>query len=450
MIDKATEDKIKAAVDIVEVIGDYVELKKQGVRYVGLCPFHDDHHPSFYVTPQRGTCHCFTCGAGGDSIGFLMKKLGITYPEALERLARKYCIDIPKEHLSKDEWKKQKSMEAMLTVNDVVMKYYESCLAEADNGIGMEYFRKRGFTDDTLRNFRVGYAPQQSDAIGAIREKELDMKFILTQDTDVTFKSGKTMHVDCGTGIVYQAGGRFIDRFAGRAIFPWLDLSGKVVAFGGRKLDEATKGVPMKYVNSPDSLVYSKGKELWGLYQAQAAIKKANAVYIVEGYTDVMMLYQVGIENVVSNSGTALSTGQVCLLKRHTRNVTLVYDADKAGRNAAFRGIPLLLQQGLNVSVLLLPEGEDPDSFARKNTAEDVLEYFAKNASDFVAFMAGELLHEGMNLADKAGVLRKILENIAWVDDNILRALYLKELSSLSEVEYDVLKAEIESKEDNG
>lgn len=375
-----------------------------------------------------------------------MKKLGITYPEALKQLARKYGIDIPEKYLPIDEWIKQKNIEAMLKVNDVVMQYYESCLAAADNGVGMEYFRKRGFTDETIREFRVGYAPQKSDAIGAIREKNLDMKFILTQDTDVTFKSGKTMHVDNGTGIVYQSNGRFIDRFAGRAIFPWLDKSGKVVAFGGRKLDEATKGVSMKYVNFPESLVYSKGKELWGLCQAQTAIRNSKAVYIVEGYTDVMMLHQVGIENVVSNSGTALSADQARLLKGYTKNVTLVYDADKAGKSAAFRGIPILLQQGLNVKVLLLPEGEDPDSFARKSSPADVADYFTKHAQNFVTFMASMLIKEEDNLPTKADSIHEILDNISLVSDNILRALYLKELSALSGLSEDVLRMEINAK----
>ena len=413
MIDQTTIERIKSAIDIVDVISDYVELKKCGASYVGLCPFHDDHSPSFYVTPARNSWHCFVCDEGGDAISFIMKKEGISYPETLKLLAKKYSIEIPERYLPREEWIRQKQTEAMLAVNKATMEYYEACLAAPDDATGMEYFRQRGFTDETLAKFHVGYAPNNSDIIGAVKEKNLDMKYLMPSDSDVHFKSGRTIHVENGVGTITQINGRFTDCFAGRVIFPWLNVKGDVVAFGGRKLDQATHGVEMKYRNSPESLVYHKSRELWGLYQAKSSIMREGFAYITEGYTDVMMLHQTGIENVVGNSGTALSQEQTKLLSHYTKNIVLLYDADAAGINAAKRAIPILLQQGLNVSIVLLPEGEDPDSFARQHTTEEVKDYLTAHKQDFVAFMCSTMLNNTADIASRAEAINAILANIS-------------------------------------
>lgn len=443
MIDKAIVEQIKSAIDIVDVIGDFVELKKRGASYVGLCPFHNDHSPSFYVSPSRGTWHCFVCDEGGDAVSFLMKKLNISYPEALKHLASRYSISIPEKYRPKDEWKKLKDIEAMLAVNDATMQYYESCLTDSEDTTGMDYFHQRGFTDDTLHKFHVGYAPVRSNVIGAIKDKGLEMKYLMPSNSVMTFKSGKTLHVTNGTGTIFQTNGRFADKFIGRVIFPWFNVKGDVIAFGARKLDAATKGVMMKYCNSSDSLVYHKNKELWGLYQAKSAITKTNEVIMVEGYTDVMMFHQIGIENVVSNSGTALSIEQARLLFRFTNNILLVYDSDKAGIDAAVRAIPILLQQGLNVRIALLPEGEDPDSFTHSHSADEVHNYLQTHKQDFVAFMSDRLLKDNADTNSRAEGINVILANIALVNDAILRELYVKELANLSGISEDVIKKEM-------
>lgn len=440
-MDKETIKKIKAAIDIVDVVGEYVDLKQKGANYVGLCPFHDDHTPSFYVSPLRKRCRCFVCDEGSDAIGFLMKKLGISFPEALKKLAEKYSIVIPERYLPKDEWIKQKDMEAMLTVNEATMEYYEACLHNPDETTGINYFRQRGFTYETLKKFHAGYAPVTSDVIGAVKAKGLKTKYLMPTGADVTYKSGSTLHVRNGVGTVFQTNdGHFIDAFAGRVIFPWINVSGKVVGFGGRKLDSATKGVEMKYRNSLDSLIYNKGKELWGLFQAKNAIIKENKVYMVEGYTDVMMFHQIGIENVVANSGTALNEEQVKLLSRYTNNVTLIYDSDKAGINAAQRAITLFLKHGMNVNIVMLPEGEDPDSFARNHTAEEVKAYLNDNKQNFVSFLNSILLAPATEIPEKSEAINTILANISLVKDAIPRELYIMELSKVSDIDIQILR----------
>lgn len=437
-MNQETIDRIKAAIDVVDVVGDYVELKKRGASYVGLCPFHDDHSPSFYVSPSRGTWRCFVCDEGGDAISFVMKKEMVSFIEALKILARKYSIEIPERYLPKEEWIRQKQTKAMLAVNEVTMQYYEASLA---GSVGVEYFRRRGFTDETMQKFHVGFAPERSDVIGAVKEKGLEMKYLLPSETDVTFKSGNTIHVENGVGTVKQVDGRFVDAFAGRVMFPWFNVNGKVVGFGGRKLDEATHGVEMKYRNSPDSIVYHKSRELWGLYQAKAAIARAHEAYMVEGYTDVMSLHQTGIENVVANSGTALSEDQVKLLARFAKTVTIIYDADKAGIAAANRAIPILLRFGINVNVVLLPEGEDPDSFCRQHSKDEVEAYLTAHKQDFVAFMNATLLASSTSTVEQAQALHAILDNIRLVQDTILRELFIKELAEISGIDIETIKA---------
>ena len=443
MIDQSIIEKIKAAADIVDVVSDYVELTKRGASYVGLCPFHDDHSPSFYVTPSRGSWHCFVCDEGGNAINFVMKHEGLSYPEALRRLARKYSIEIPERYLSKDEWIRQKRAEDLLAVNAATMQYYASSLATADEGVGLEYFRQRGFSDATLATYHVGYAPQHSDVMGAVKDSGQEMKYLMPSDSEMHFRSGKSLHVEHGVGTIMQVDGRFVDVFSGRVIFPWLNAAGEVVAFGGRKLDQATHGVTMKYRNSPESLVYRKSRELWGLCQAKAAIQKEGLAYITEGYTDVMMLHQTGIENVVGTAGTALTEEQARLLGRYARHVVLLYDADEAGIAAARRAIPILLRQGLNVSVVLLPEGEDPDSFARQHTPEDVKAYLTAHKQDFVRFLSDRLLKPTDDLPTRAEAINAILADIALINDAILRDLYLQQLSDITRISKETLAGQL-------
>lgn len=454
MIDRATEERIKSAIDIVDIIGEHVQLKKKGASYVGLCPFHDDHSPSFYVSPSRCTWHCFVCDEGGDAITFLMKKLNLTYPEALKHLAAKYSIPIPEQYLPKEEWIKQKEMETMLSVNEASMLYYESCLASTDDTVGLKYFHGRGFTNETIKAYHVGYSPVKSDIIGAVKEKELEMKYLMPSDSDITFKSGKILHVENGVGTIFQVNGRFLDCFSGRVIFPWLNANGQVVAFGGRKLDEATKGVEMKYRNSPESLVYRKSHELWGLYQAKSAITRANEAYLVEGYTDVMMLHQTGVENVVSCAGTALSSTQAHLLHRFCTNVTLMFDGDDAGLKAAIHNIAPLLQEGMNVKVIVLSYNEDPDNLAKRLATPEVLNtYLRTNTIDFLDFCTLYIINKETDIPTKAAAITDLINLIGNIPDEMTRSLYLAECHKRFGIaygavtqtsEYESLKARVE------
>ena len=352
MIDRATVDKILDAANIVDVVSEFVTLRKSGANYKGLCPFHNERTPSFYVSPARNICKCFSCGKGGTPAGFLMEHEQMTYPEALRWLAKKYNIEIQERELSNEEREAENRRESMFIVNEWAASYFEETLHHHPDGtaIGMQYFRSRGIRDDIVRKFRLGF--------------DLSNGFALPQ---AALSKGYKEEFLLATGICYkrEKDGKLVDRFAGRVIFPWLAMSGKVVAFGGRKLDQATKGVQQKYVNSPDSDIYHKEQNLYGIYQAKKAIAKENCVYMVEGYTDVISMHQCGIENVVANSGTALSVHQIRMLHRFTPNIVLLYDGDEAGIHAAMRGTDMLLAEGMNIKVLLLPDGDDPDSFSR-------------------------------------------------------------------------------------
>ena len=350
MIDRATIDKIMDATNIVDVVGEFVTLRKAGVNYKGLCPFHDDKTPSFMVSPSKQICKCFACGEGGTAINFLMKHEQITYPEALRWLAKKYNIEIQEKELTDEEKKEQSDRESMFIVNEWAMKYFQEILKNDPDGIaiGKQYFRSRGIRDDIIEKFSLGFSLQKRDALTLAAQKAGYQPEYL-EKTGLCIKGEKGLH----------------DRYAGRVIFPWFNVSGRVVAFGGRLLDARTKGVQQKYVNSPNSEIYVKENELYGLYQAKKAIAKDDRVYMVEGYTDVLAMHQCGIENVVANSGTALSLRQIKLLRRFTQNITLLYDGDEAGIHAAMRGTDMLLAEGMTLKVLLLPDGDDPDSFAK-------------------------------------------------------------------------------------
>jgi DNA primase len=402
------------AVNIVDVVGEFVNLRKSGVNYKGLCPFHDDKTPSFMVSPARQICKCFSCGEGGNAVNFLMKHEQITYPEALRWLAKKYNIEIQERELSDDEKREQSERESMFVVNEWACDYFHDILKNNVDGmaIGKQYFRSRGVRDDIIEKFKLGFALTKRDAlVNEAKRKGYKEEFLV--------KTGLCIENEHG---VY-------DRFAGRAIFPWLNVSGKVVAFGGRKLDAATKGVQQKYVNSPDSEIYHKERELYGIYQAKKAIVKEDCVYMVEGYTDVIAMHQCGLENVVANSGTALSIYQIRLLHRFTPNIVLLYDGDEAGIHAAMRGTDMLLQEGMNVKVLLLPDGDDPDSFSRKHTAQQFKEYIEQHQTDFIEFKTDLLLKNVKDPVKRAEAINNIVRSVSVIPDPIVRATYITECS---------------------
>ena len=413
MIDRATVDRIKDAANIVEVVSEFVTLHKSGVNYKGLCPFHNEKTPSFYVSPTRGTCHCFGCGKGGNPISFIMEHEQMTYPEALRWLANKYHIEIHERELSNEEKEEESKRESMFIVNEWAAGYFKDQLRNTRDGetIGMQYFRSRGIRDDIMEKFQLGYDPTNRFALAdTARTKGYKDEFLLA------------------TGICYRNDhGELIDRYAGRVIFPWIGVSGKVVGFGGRVLDSRTKGVNQKYVNSPESDIYHKDRELYGLYQAKKAIAKEDRVFMVEGYTDVIAMHQCGIENVVANSGTALSQHQIHILHRFTSNITLLYDGDAAGIHAALRGTDMLLSEGMNLKVLLLPDGDDPDSFARKHTAADFKKYIEENQTDFMEFKTDLLLKNERDPLKRSEAINSIVKSISLVQDQILRDTYLHE-----------------------
>ena len=413
MIDRPTIDRIMDATKIEEVVSEFVTLKKRGVNYIGLCPFHNDSHPSFSVSPTRGICHCFTCGKGGNAINFLMELEQMSYPDALRWLAKKYNIEIKERELSSEEKKRENERESMLIVNEWAAKYYQNILQDDVDGraIGMQYFRSRGFRDDIIRKFQLGFALNQRTAL-----------------YDAAVKEGYNPKYLSMTGLLIASDkepGKYFDRFSGRAIFPWLSVSGKVVAFGGRVLDIRTKGVNQKYVNSPDSEIYHKERELYGLYQAKKAIAKEDCVFMVEGYTDVISMHQCGIENVVANSGTALSVYQIRLLHRFTNNIVLLYDGDAAGVHAALRGTDMLLGEEMNVKVLFLPGGNDPDSFARSHTAEQFRQYIMDNQTDFIQFKTDLMLKGVTDPVKRSEAINSIVESISKIKNQITRASYI-------------------------
>lgn len=415
MIDHATIERIKDAANIVEVVSEFVTLRKSGSNYKGLCPFHDEKTPSFYVSPARGTCHCFGCGKGGNPVGFIMEHEQMTYPEALRWLARKYHIEIKERELSDNEKREQSERESMFIVNEWAASYFQHLMHDTADGvaIGMQYFRSRGFRDDIVSKFQLGY-------------DETDRRALAQKALRKGYKEDFLLK----TGICYKNDrGELIDRYAGRVIFPWIGISGKVVGFGGRLLDSRTKGVNQKYVNSPDSDIYHKDRELYGIYQAKKAIAKEDRVYMVEGYTDVISMHQCGIENVVANSGTALSVHQIHILHRFTSNITLLYDGDAAGIHAALRGTDMLLSEGMNLKVLLLPDGDDPDSFARKHSADEFRKYIEEHQTDFIEFKTDLLLRGERDPLKRSEAINSVVRSISFVTNPILRDTYLHDCS---------------------
>lgn len=426
MIDRQTVDRIIDAANIYDVVSDYVTLRRTGSSYKGLCPFHDDKTPSFYVNPAKGVCKCFSCGKGGSAVGFIMEIEQMSYPEALRHLAKKFNIEIKEEELTKEEQKNRNERERMLALNDWAASFYHDYMLHDPMGqaVGMAYFRSRGFRDDIIEKFKLGYAPDQWDALAKAALAKGFKEDILVA-TSLAFKK------DNGT---------LTDKFRGRAMFPWFSLSGQVIGFGGRVLDARTKGVAQKYVNSSDSEVYHKLQELYGLFQAKKQIAKDQLVYMVEGYTDVLSMHQCGIENVVANSGTALNDAQIRLLKRFTNNIILIYDGDEAGIHAAIRGTDMLLAQNMNVKVLILPDGHDPDSYSRQHSAQEFKDYVRDHQTDFIIFKVNLLMRDaGTDPRKRSEVTENILNSISVIPDEIVRSAYLHECAELMNMDEQML-----------
>lgn len=424
MIAQHTIEKILDTAQIVDVVSEFVSLKKKGVNYIGLCPFHDDKTPSFYVSPSKGLCKCFACGKGGNAAHFIMKHEQMNYYDALRWLAKKYHIEVEKRQFTDKEKETQNIRESLLVVNEFACRYFQDALNGSNEG--KSYFKERGIRDDVVKKFQLGYC--------------LSGKCGLAQEA---VRRGYKREFLVNTGLCYEKeDGSIRDRFWGRVIFPWFNVSGRVVGFGGRVLDSRTKGVAQKYINSPESEIYSKRKELYGIYQAKSAMMKCDKVYIVEGYTDVIAMHQCGIENVVANSGTALSEEQIRLLRRFTSNVTLIYDSDEAGIKASIRGIDMFLVEGMNVKVVLLPKGEDPDSFSRKT---DLQRYINENEENFVRFKCNLLLKDAMNdPVKRAELISDISHSIGLIPNGIVRYEYMKECASILDVSERIIQNEID------
>ena len=428
MIDNATVDRIFAAANIAEIVGDFVTLKKKGVNYQACCPFHSEKTPSFVVSPTKGLFKCFGCGKGGNAVTFVMEHESISYPDALKYVAKKYGIEVQERELTPEDQKKNDDRESMMIVSSFAADYFKNVLHKAEEGqaVGLSYFRERGFTEATVEKFQLGFCPTKGDAF-----------------TKTALKEGfqESYLVDTGLSIKREDGSWY-DRFTGRVIFPIHSVSGRVVAFGGRTLRTDKKTA--KYVNSPESEIYHKSNVLYGLYHAKKAIAQEDYCILVEGYTDVISMHQSGVENVVSSSGTSLTEGQIKLIARFSKNVTVIYDGDSAGIKASLRGIDMILKEGLNVRVVLLPDGEDPDSFARSRSASDLKAYVAENEQDFISFKAKLLLEEASgDPIKRAALITDIVESISVIPEIIARNVYIRECSLLMHIDEDVLQEEV-------
>lgn len=430
MIPQATIDRILSAANIVDVVSGYVSLRRSGASYKGLCPFHDDTTPSFYVSPARGVCKCFSCGEGGNVVHFIMKIEQLSYYEALKFLAKKYGIEVEERELTDEERVAQSERESMFALNEWASNYFHDTLLNTNDGqaIGLTYFRERGFRDDIIEKFRLGFCLQKYDDLA---KKALQTGY----KEEYLIKTGLCFKRDDGS---------LRDKYWGRVIFPWFGINGKVTGFGGRVLDARTKGVNQKYINSPESDIYHKANELYGLYQAKQSAARLDNIIMVEGYTDVLSMHQAGIENVVANSGTALSEQQVKLLRRYTRNITLIYDGDEAGIHAALRGTDMLLRGGMRIKILLLPDGDDPDSFARKHNATELQQYIEQKQVDFITFKTN--LYREQAAKDpikKADLIKDIVESISVIPEEIERSIYIHQCSEMMGTNEMVIQREV-------
>ena len=418
MIDRQTVDRILDAANIVDVVSDFVTLKRAGANLKGLCPFHDDRTPSFMVSPSKNICKCFACGKGGTPVHFIMEHEQLTYPEALRYLAKKYHIEVQERELTDEEKLEQSERESLFVVNEWANEWFQRQMNETVDGraVGLAYFRQRGFRDDIIKRFQLGFCPDKYDAQWQAAKAE-------GFNEDYILKTGLCIRNEAG---------RTYDRFRNRVIFPIHTLSGKVVGFGGRVLDSRTKGVNIKYQNSPENAIYSKRRELYGLFFAKKAIVREDLCYLVEGYTDVMAMHQMGVENVVASSGTALTNEQIRAIHRFTENIVVIYDGDAAGIKASQRGIDMLLAEGMSVRLLLLPDGDDPDSFARKHTATEYQSYLKEHQVDFIRFKTDLLLNEAQGDPIRLSrLVNNIVDSLAVIPDEITRTFYIKETSQM-------------------
>lgn len=432
MIDRITVDKIIDAANIVDVVSDFVTLKRAGANYKGLCPFHDDTTPSFMVSPAKNYCKCFACGKGGNPVSFIMEHEQLSYPDALRWLAKKYGITIQEREESAEEKINKTERESLFIVNEWANQWYQEQMYNTPDGkaIGLAYFRGRGFRDDIIKKFQLGYCPSGRDknTKAALKAGYKEQFLISTPDDN---------GIAHGVGIsIKHEDGKIFDRFSGRVMFPIFTISGKVVGFGGRVLDAATKGVSVKYQNSPESIIYHKKSELYGLFQAKQAIVKQDCCFMVEGYTDVLAMHQNGVENVVASSGTALTHEQIRLLHRFTSNIVVLYDGDAAGIKASQRGIDMLLRDGMNVKLMLLPEGKDPDEFGREHTAQEFQAYMQDNQVDFIKFKTDLLLKESQGDPIKLSrLVNNIVQSIAVIPDEITRTFYIRETAQMMQMQ---------------
>lgn len=427
MIDYNTIQKIIDTAEITEVVQDFVNLKKRGVNYLGLCPFHNEKTPSFTVSPAKGIYKCFGCGKGGNAVNFIMEHEHLGYPEALKYLAKKYNIEVVEKELTAEEIQQQNERDSLLVVSKFANTYFQEKLHHNNDGraIGLSYFKERGFREEIIEKFELGYSLDVKDAFTtAAKEKGYKIDFLEKTGLTIVSENGQ------------------YDRFRGRVIFPIHGLSGNVLGFGGRILKKDAKAA--KYLNSPESDIYHKSRLLYGMFYAKKSITQLDKCYLVEGYTDVISMHQSGIENVVASSGTSLTVDQIRLIKRFTPNVTIIYDGDAAGIKASLRGIDLVLEQGMNVRVLLLPEGEDPDSFAKSHSATELVEFIAKNEEDFITFKTRLLFNEAKSdPVKKANLISDIVRSIAVIPEVIVRTVYIKECSDILEIDEKVLYGEI-------
>ncbi len=446
MISPEDIERIIDAAKIEEVVADYVNLKKRGANYIGHCPFHDEKTPSFYVSPSKGICKCFGCGKGGNSVNFIMLKETLSYPDALRFLAKKFNVEITEEKPTEEQLQSQNLRESLYVVSSFAQKHFSENLYNTDEGksVGLGYFKERGLREDIVQKFQLGYAINKRTAFTDIAlATGHKAEYLVKSGLTIEFTNEKAGEQTSESEQTNTAELRYADRFFGRVIFPIHNVSGRVIGFGGRTLKTDTKKIA-KYINSPETEIYHKSDVLYGLFQSKSAIAKEKFCFVVEGYMDVIAMHQAGIENVVSSSGTSLTTGQIKQLKRFTDEVIIAYDGDKAGINASLRGLDLLLEEGINVKVLLFPDGDDPDSYSKKVSTEELKNFIKNNAQDFISYKAQILTHNTVNNPiEKANAIKSIVESIALIPEAIFRSVYIKECSRIMQVEEQVLINEI-------